>query len=93
MANMVKEMPKKTQRSLGESKRTMSRKYFLPTAAAKSNDRKEVCKGFFLATLDISAKVVDNVLKKVLCGSVMPIKTIRRGKSRKTKTSVDKEDV
>lgn len=88
VANMVKEAPVKRQKTPGEGRRSMSRNYFLP--AAKSNDRKEVCKGFFLATLDISGAVVENVLKNVLCGGVMPI--IKRGKSANNKISADKEE-
>lgn len=64
IATNVDQTRKKKGRRKLESRRQHTLHYFLPLKGGKS----EVCKKFFLSTLDIGQKVVYNVLKKKEAG-------------------------
>lgn len=59
ISTLVEEGPKASTRTKKESRRSVTRQYFLRCGRTKV----PVCQGFFLATLDVSEAVVKNILK------------------------------
>lgn len=84
IARYVKIMDKKVA-TTSNSRRTSSRKYYLPI----NNDKINVCKVMFLKTLAVSEKVISSIFKKLNKSSV--ISSDQRGKHLNRPHVISKE--